>query len=176
MITLQELNVLGKSEFATLVGPVFEGSPWIAERAWSARPFDNVDGLHRSLCRHMYGADEEEKLALIRAHPDLAGRAATEGTLTPESTAEQAGAGLDRLSPDEFAAFSRMNEEYRARFGFPFVICVGEHTKESILARFAARLENPREREIEMALVEICKIARLRLRELVEDPVTRERA
>ncbi len=176
MITLQELNVLGKSEFAALVGPVFEGSPWIAERAWSARPFDNVDDLHRSLCRYMHGADEEEKLALIRAHPDLAGRAATEGTLTPESTAEQAGAGLDRLTPEEFAAFSRMNEEYHARFGFPFVICVGEHTKESILARFAARLENPREREIETALVEICKIARLRLRELVEDPVAGERA
>ena len=176
MITLQELNVLGESEFVTLVGPVFEGSPWIAERAWSARPFDDVDDLHRSLCQRLYGANEEEKLALIRAHPDLAGRAARKGALTPESSAEQAGVGLDRLTQTEFASFSRMNEEYRTRFEFPFVICVGEHTKESILAQFAARLENDGQREVETALEEICKIARLRLRDLIEDSPPREHA
>lgn len=170
MITLQELNVLGESEFVTLVGPVFEGSPWIAERTWSARPFDTVDDLHGSLCRSMYGANREEKLALIRAHPDLAGRAAREGTLTPESTVEQAGAGLDRLTDEEFTFLSLMNEEYRTRFELPFVICVGEHTKESILNEFATRLENDREREIETALAEICKIARLRLRDLIAAP------
>jgi len=176
VITLQELNVLGESEFVTLVGPVFEGSPWIAERAWSARPFDDVDDLHRSLCQRLYGANEEEKLALIRAHPDLAGRAARKGALTPESSAEQAGVGLDRLTQTEFASFSRMNEEYRTRFEFPFVICVGEHTKESILAQFAARLENDGQREVETALEEICKIARLRLRDLIEDSPPREHA
>ena len=176
MITLQELNVLGRSEFVTLVGPIFEGSPWIAERAYSVRPFSNTDDLHRSLCQRMYDANEEEKLSLIRAHPDLAGRAAREGALTSESTEEQAGASLDRLTQREFAAFSRMNEEYRARFGFPFVICVGEHTKASIFIQFAARLENPREREIETALAEICEIARLRLRDLVEDSAAGEHA
>jgi 2-oxo-4-hydroxy-4-carboxy-5-ureidoimidazoline decarboxylase len=170
VITLQELNVLGESEFVTLVGPVFEGSPWIAERAWPTRPFDTVDDLRGSLCRSMYGANGEEKLALIRAHPDLAGRAAREGTLTPESTIEQAGAGLDRLTDEEFTSLSRMNEEYRARFELPFVICVGEHTKESILSEFVTRLENDREREIETALAEICKIARLRLRDLIAAP------
>jgi 2-oxo-4-hydroxy-4-carboxy-5-ureidoimidazoline decarboxylase len=123
----------------------------------------------------MYDAGEEEKLALIQAHPDLAGRAAGEGALSPESTAEQAGAGLDRLTPTELASFSRMNEEYRARFGFPFVICVSEHTKESVLTRFAERLENDGDREIETALAEICKIARLRLRDLVEDTSADER-
>jgi 2-oxo-4-hydroxy-4-carboxy-5-ureidoimidazoline decarboxylase len=176
VITLEELNVLSMSEFVTIIGPIFEGSPWIAERAWSAGPFGDADDLHRSLCQRMYRANNEEKLALICAHPDLAGHAATSGALTPESTAEQAGAGLDRLTSEEFAAFSQMNEEYRARFGFPFVICVGEHTKESILARFAARLENDRKKEIETALVEICKIARLRLRELVEDSNAQENA
>ena len=174
MITLQELNVLGRSEFVTLVGPIFEGSPWIAQRAWSIRPFSDTDDLHRSLCQRMYDATEEEKLALIRAHPDLAGRAAREGSLTPESTAEQAGAGLDRLTQREFAAFSRMNEEYRARFGFPFVICVGDHTKESIFIQFATRLENDGKKEIETSLVEICEIARLRLRDLIEDSVAGE--
>jgi 2-oxo-4-hydroxy-4-carboxy-5-ureidoimidazoline decarboxylase len=176
VITLQELNVLGESEFVTLVGPVFEGSPWIAERAWSARPFEDVNDLHHSLCQHMYGANEQEQLALIRAHPDLAGRAVREGALTPESSAEQAAAGLDRLMQTEFASFSRMNEEYHAQFGFPFVICVGEHTKESILAQFAAKLENDGQREVETALAEICKIARLRLRDLIEDWTSREHA
>jgi 2-oxo-4-hydroxy-4-carboxy-5-ureidoimidazoline decarboxylase len=174
MITLQELNVLNESEFVTLVGTIFEGSPWIAKRAWAARPFGRTGDLHRSLCQCMYDANKEEKLSLIRAHPDLAGRAAREDALTPESTAEQAGAGLDRLTQREFASFSRMNEEYRARFGFPFVICVGEHTKESILAQFSARLENDGEKEIETALEEICGIARLRLRDLIEDSAAGE--
>ncbi len=170
MITLQELNVLNESEFVTLIGPIFEASPWIAKRTWPNRPFDGVDSLHDSLCQSMHKAKEEEKLALIRAHPDLAGRAARQGSLTPESTAEQAGAGLDRLTDQEIASFSRMNQEYRARFGFPFVVCVGEHTKESILTSFAARLENTKERETETALAEVCKIARLRLYDLVVMP------
>ncbi|MBA4115307.1 MAG: 2-oxo-4-hydroxy-4-carboxy-5-ureidoimidazoline decarboxylase [Rubrobacter sp.] len=170
MITLQELNALNESEFVTLIGPIFEDSPWIAKRTWPNRPFDNVDSLHYSLCQSVHKAREEEKLALIRAHLDLAGRAARQGSLTPESTVEQAGAGLDRLTDEELASFSRMNQEYRARFGFPFVVCVGEHTKESILTSFAARLENTKERETETALAEVCKIARLRLYDLVATP------
>ncbi len=102
--------------------------------------------------------------------PDLAGRAARQGSLTPESTAEQADAGLDWLTDEELTSFSHMNQEYRARFGFPFVVCVGEHTKESILTSFAARLENDRERETETALAEVCRIARLRLHDLIAAP------
>ena len=170
MITLQELNTLNESEFVTLIGPIFEASPWIAKRTWPNRPFNDVDSLHASLCQSMHRANEEEKLALIRAHPDLAGRAARQGSLTPESTAEQAGAGLDQLTDEEIASFYLMNQEYRARFGFPFVVCVGEHTKESILTSFAARLENTKERETETALAEVCKIARLRLYDLVVTP------
>ncbi len=170
MITLQELNVLNESEFVTLIGPIFEASPWIAKRTWPNRPFDGVDSLHDSLCQSMHKAKEEEKLALIRAHPDLAGRAARQGSLTPESTAEQAGAGLDRLTDQEIASFSRMNQEYHTRFGFPFIACVGEHTKESILTSFVVRMENDREWETETALAEVCKIARLRLYDLVVMP------
>jgi len=170
VITLQELNVLNESEFVTLIGPIFEASPWIAKRTWPNRPFHDLDSLHGSLGQSMHKAKKEEKLALIRAHPDLAGRAARQGSLTPESTAEQAGAGLDQLTDEEIASFSLMNQEYRARFGFPFVVCVGEHTKESILTSFAARLENTKERETETALAEVCKIARLRLYDLVVTP------
>ena len=109
------------------------------------------------------------KIALIQAHPDLAGRAALAGTLTPESTNEQASAGLDRLSPDEFASFTRLNDAYRNQFGFPFVICVREHTKHSILQNFVQRLEHSREQEIDTALDEIAKIARLRLQGVLAD-------
>src|SRR3712207_2943925 len=112
-------------------------------------------------------APEDRRLALIRAHPDLAGKAAIAGELTPESTREQASARLDRLSPEEFATFTRLNQAYRDTFGFPFVICVREHTKASILENFAARLHNGREQEIDIALGEIAKIAKLRLFDVV---------
>jgi OHCU decarboxylase len=116
----------------------------------------------------MWNAPAPLKLALIRAHPDLAGKAAIAGDLTAESTREQASAGLDRLTPDEYATFIRLNTTYRERFEFPFIICVREHTKESILARFEERLAHDRDREIEAALTEIGKIARLRLLDTVQ--------
>src|SRR5687767_14167781 len=108
------------------------------------------------------------RLELIRAHPDLAGRAAIAGELTPESTREQASARLDQLTPDEFAAFTRLNQAYRERFAFPFVICVREHTRSSILAAFVERLDHSREQEVGTALAEIGKIARLRLADVIE--------
>ena len=111
----------------------------------------------------MYAAPRERKLALIRAHPDLAGKAAIEGSLTDSSTREQASAGLDRLTPDEYEAFTRTNTAYRERFGFPFVVCAREHTKESILRVASERLANTEDEEIRVALEEIAKIARLRL-------------
>jgi OHCU decarboxylase len=115
----------------------------------------------------MYTAPIEQKIALIQSHPDLVGRAALAGTLTPASTNEQASAGLDRLSPAEIATFTRFNAEYRARYGFPFVICARENKKESILAGFEVRLQHTREEEIEVALAEVAKICALRLRDLI---------
>ena len=123
-------------------GPLFEHSPWVAEDAWSDRPFADADELFEALRAAMYAAPRERQLALIRAHPDLAGKAAIEGSLTDSSTREQASAGLDRLTPDEYEAFTRTNTAYRERFGFPFVVCAREHTKESILRVAAERLEH----------------------------------
>jgi OHCU decarboxylase len=163
---MKEVNELGREAFIERFGPLFEHSPWVAADAWSDRPFADEDELFEALRSAMYSAPTERKLALIRAHPDLAGRAAIEGTLTRSSTTEQASAGLDRLTPDEYAAFTRLNGAYRERFGFPFVVCVREHTKESILRVAAERLEHTRDEEVRVALEEIAKIARLRLEDL----------
>src|ERR1700733_14878700 len=166
-LTLSQLNQSGRAEFVRAVGPAFEHSPWIAELAWWKRPFDDLDALHRMLCETVNRSGEEKQLALIRAHPDLAGRAALAGTLTPASTQEQAGAGVNQLSPEEILRFQKQNAAYREKFGFPFVICARLNKKEAILAGFERRLPNGRVQEILAALEEIFKIAGLRLRDLV---------
>ena len=160
---MESINQLDRAEFVERFGPLFEHSPWVAENAWSDRPFADAEELFEALRAAMYSAPRDKQLALIRAHPDLAGKAAIEGTLTHSSTREQASAGLDRLTPDEYAAFTRTNTAYRERFGFPFVVCVREHTKESILRVASERLANTEDEEIRVALEEIAKIARLRL-------------
>ncbi len=161
------LNALSQADFLRLIGPVFEHSPWIAELTWAKRPFESVGALHRALCETVLVSDEPKKLALIRAHPDLAGRAARAGTLTPASAREQASGGLDQLSAEEAALFDKYNREYRERFGFPFVICVRQNRKEATLAGFERRLKNSPEQEIDAALAEIFKIAELRLHDLI---------
>jgi 2-oxo-4-hydroxy-4-carboxy-5-ureidoimidazoline decarboxylase len=148
-------------------GGVFEESPWIAEEAWERRPFGSVDGLHRELVRVVEEAPGDSRLELIRAHPDLAGKAAIAGDLTPESTREQAAAGLDRLTPEQYERITRLTAAYRERFGFPFVVCAREHTPDSIIAAAARRLEADPDDEEQTALSEIAKIARLRLADLV---------
>jgi OHCU decarboxylase len=164
---MDAINGLERVAFVDRFGAVFEHSPWVAEAAWRDRPFADRDELYEALVAAMYAAPRDRKLALIRAHPDLAGRAAIEGTLTDSSTREQASAGLDRLSPQQYAAFTRANSAYRQRFGFPFVVCAREHTKESILRVAAERLENGEDEEIRVALEEIAKIARLRLQDVL---------
>jgi 2-oxo-4-hydroxy-4-carboxy-5-ureidoimidazoline decarboxylase len=166
-MTLAEINLLAQSDFVRAIGPVFEHSPWIAEATWPKRPFDTLEHLHLQLCETVLKAGDEKQLALIRAHPDLVGRAALAGTLTRESNNEQASAGLNTLSPDEVAMFQKSNAAYQARFGFPFVICARLNKKEAILAGFETRLNHPREQEIKTALEEIFKIAELRLRDLI---------
>ena len=167
-LSLQEINELDQAAFTARLGFVFEGSPWVAQEAWNARPFRSLEHLHAALCDAMYAAPMERHVALIRAHPDLVGRAALAGTLTPESTREQAAAGLDRLSPEEIARFTHLNRSYREQFGFPFVICARENKKESILRGFETRLHHSREEEITTALREVAKIAWLRLRDVAE--------
>jgi OHCU decarboxylase len=160
---MDDIDQLDRKAFVARFGPLFEHSPWVAEHAWADRPFASRDELYEALCSAMYAAPRERQLELIRAHPDLAGRAAIAGSLTADSRREQSSAGLDQLTPDEFAAFTRVNGAYRERFGFPFVVCVREHTKESILRTAAERLEHAPQEEIRVALGEIAKIARLRL-------------
>jgi len=155
-----------REAFVERYGSLFEHSPWVAEDAYERGPFTDREQLADALEAAMYAAPLERQLALIRAHPDLAGRAAVEGALTPSSQREQAAAGLDRLTPAEYETFTRTNAAYRERFGFPFVVCAREHTKDSILSSAAERLENDPETEIRIALDEIAKIARLRLDEL----------
>ena len=160
---MRAINELDKAAFVERFGPLFEHSPWVAEAAFRDLPFADREELYEALVAAMYAAPRERKLALIRAHPDLAGKAAVEGSLTESSTREQASAGLDRLTPDEYDAFTRTNTAYRERFGFPFVVCAREHTKESILRVASERLANSEDEEVRVALEEIAKIARLRL-------------
>ena len=163
---MDSVNELDRAAFVERYGPLFEHSPWVAEDAWSDRPFADKDELFAALRAAMYAAPRQRQLALIRAHPDLAGKAAIEGSLTKSSKREQASAGLDRLTPDEYDQFTRTNTAYRERFDFPFVVCVREHTKESILRVAAERLAHSKDEEVRVALEEIAKIARLRLEDL----------
>ncbi len=172
--TLEEINQLDREAFIQVLGRLFEGPPWIVTYAWAHRPFTGLDHLSQTLYTIMYQAPLERQVDLLRAHPDLVGKAALLGTLTPASTSEQAAAGLERLTPDEIALFQRFNKTYRARFGFPFVICARENKKESILAGFAIRLEHTREQEIPLALDEVAKICALRLQDLVQDTAISE--
>jgi 2-oxo-4-hydroxy-4-carboxy-5-ureidoimidazoline decarboxylase len=163
MTTLDHLNACPREEFVALVGPVFEHSPWIAAAAVSQRPFASRGHLHAVLCDIVTAADEPRQVALIRAHPDLAGRVA----LSVESSREQAAAGLSDLGTDEIAQFDGYNTAYRARFGFPFVICARKHGKEAMLHAFRDRLSHDRDVEIAVALEQICQIAELRLADLL---------
>ena len=165
-ITLDEVNGLDGPAFVALLGGIFEDSPWVAEGAWESRPFASIDDLHGAMVAVVRHADADSHLDLLRAHPDLAGRLAETGQLTASSTAEQASAGLDRLTSAEKARFNRLNRAYRDKFGFPFIIAVREHSKQSILDRFEARLGNTADQETQTALEEVFKIARLRLAQL----------
>lgn len=142
---------------------LFEHSPWVEARA-DARPASG--DRHADLMAVVHAATRDEQLALIRAHPELAGKAAIDRTLTEASLAEQASAGLDRLTPEEYARFHALNAAYRDRFGFPFIICVRLTDKAGILAAMAARLDHDREAEIAAAIAEIGKIVRLRLEDM----------
>jgi 2-oxo-4-hydroxy-4-carboxy-5-ureidoimidazoline decarboxylase len=167
VLTLSDLNAMDEDAFVGALAGVFEHSPWVARDASRARPFASVDELRRALEAAMGAAPRARQLDLIGAHPELAGREARAGELTAESASEQARAGLDRLSADEVAALSALNAAYRERFGFPLVVCVREHTKDSILAWGAERLGHSTDEEVAIALGEVAKIAGLRLADLV---------
>jgi 2-oxo-4-hydroxy-4-carboxy-5-ureidoimidazoline decarboxylase len=166
--TLNELSSFDRGTFVAVLGHLFEHSPWVAEETFPMRPFRSADELHDALCATMRGASLERRLALVRAHPDLAGRLAQVGQLTASSTREQSAAGLDRLTLAEAAEIQRLNDAYKERFGFPFVICARLNAKDAILTAMRTRLGNTPDAELSTALDEIAKIARLRLNEAVK--------
>jgi len=169
MLPLAILNAAARDDFVRICGPFFEHSPWIAERAFEARPFKSRDALHVALCDVVRRASVEEQVKLIASHPDLVGRLAREGKLTRESNSEQAAAGLAALSDSEIQQFERYNAAYRENFGFPFVIYARENKKDAILKAFPVRLNNSRDEEIATAREEIFKIAWLRLTDAISE-------
>jgi len=154
MASAQGLSQLDQQEFVDALDGIFEHSPWLAERVWSNRPFDSRAALLQALYGELHKASRDEQTALVRAHPELAGKAAVRGELTEESTREQASARLDACSPEEFERLQNLNAAYREKFGFPFIIAVRGLNRAQIIEQFSARLEN---------------IAALRLQERVEE-------
>ena len=165
MMTTKELSLLDKPEFVSTLDGIFEHSPWVAEHAWEKRPFGSRDELLAALCESMQQADRMLQKRLVCAHPELAGKAAVRGELTAESTREQAGARLDACTPEEFERLQSLNEAYRAKFGFPFILAVRGLDRTQIIERFAERLNHDSEDEFQEALRQIERIARLRLEE-----------
>jgi len=162
-MTIAELNLLDQAGFIQAVGWIFEDSPWVAERAFHARPFASLDALHGIMAEKVENATFAERLALLKAHPDLGARA----RLSPASTSEQAGVGLDRLTPSEFEQLQRLNAAYRTRFGFPFLLAVKDSTTHDILRALQARMESAPEDEFREALRQVYRIARFRLEGLI---------
>src|SRR5579863_1971256 len=164
---LEELNGCTQSDFVAALANIFEYSPWVAEQAFAARPFAGVNALFAAMTSAVERAPEDLQLRLIKSHPDLGDKTRRAVGLTVESTAEQNSAGLDRLSDAEYEAFERVNNAYRAKFGFPYIVCVRRHTRDSILKDFERRLPNDAATETKTSIVEICRIAALRLDQLI---------
>ncbi|MBF2027785.1 MAG: 2-oxo-4-hydroxy-4-carboxy-5-ureidoimidazoline decarboxylase [Oscillatoriales cyanobacterium C42_A2020_001] len=161
--SIAELNQMTQAAFVDALGAVFEDTPAIARDTWNRRPFTNVDDLHQKMVSVVNGLSEDDQLDLICAHPDLGSKA----KMAEASVQEQAGVGLDRLSPEEFERFQALNHQYREQFGFPFIIAVKNHTKTSILQAFEQRLQNDAKTEQQQAITEITQIARFRLADLI---------
>ncbi|MEJ2625784.1 MAG: 2-oxo-4-hydroxy-4-carboxy-5-ureidoimidazoline decarboxylase [Pseudolabrys sp.] len=171
-VTLDQLNAWEPHQFVAALGGVYEHSPWVAEAVAAKRPFASLAALHDAMSLVVRTAGDESKRALLNAHPDLAGKAARADALTADSKDEQHCAGLDRLNDAEFEKFHRLNAAYHTRFGFPFIICVRRHGKESIFRQFETRLRNDIATEFDTALTEVVRIAALRLDQHVSAPDT----
>ena len=162
-MTLRELNLSSREGFVAALGLIFEDSPWAAERAWRHRPFASLEALHQAMMTEVSASTRDEQLALLRAHPDLGTRA----RMTVASAGEQAGAGLDRLTPSEFERLQELNAAYREKFGFPFLFAVKGSTKHDVLAALMARLPATVDEEFAKALRQVSRIAWFRLQDVV---------
>ena len=159
-VSLASLNAADKAGFIAALGDIYEQAPWVAEAVTGRRPFATLAELHEAMTAAVKAAPADQRLALIKGHPDLAGKAARAGAMTEHSVVEQASAGLDRLSDAELKEFHRLNNSYREKFKFPFIICVRRHSKDSILREFTRRLQNHSATEMKIALAEIFRIVR----------------
>ena len=168
-VTLAELNALDAAGFEAKLSHVFEHAAWVARRAAGARPFGSRAALHAAMMDVIGSASEGERLALLRGHPELAGKAAIAGDLTADSRREQSGAGLDRLTPAEYERFHALNRAYKEKFGFPFILAVKGKTKDEIIGAFAERLQNERGAELRTAIEQVGRITAFRLADVVDD-------
>jgi 2-oxo-4-hydroxy-4-carboxy-5-ureidoimidazoline decarboxylase len=166
--TLDQLNQISTDAFIAALSGIFEHSPWVAEVAAQQRPYPSVTSLHATMSKAVETAGEEKQLALINAHPELAGKAAVRGELTVESTREQAGAGLDQCTQEEFDRLLYLNAAYREKFGFPFILAVRGYDRHGIIANFEARVNHDRAEELRASLDQIYRIARFRLDDLID--------
>ena len=171
VMSIDQVNQMDREQFVDTFGGLFQGPPWIAEQAEAARPFEDVYDLRKAFHDALFEAPAEQQLELIQQYPDLAGVATREGRLSSRSSMDQAYAGLNQLDSDEYTTFDTLTRAYKEKFGFPLVVAVRENTKETILKSGNARLQNSPAAEQATALVEIAKIANLRLLDIVEEPV-----
>jgi len=167
-VDMAPINAMDRAAFVVKFGAIFEKSPWVAEEAWEKRPFASPDDMHAGMVAVVKNAPATRQLALLQAHPDLAGKEAQAGTMTASSVAEQASAGLNSLSPAEVTELSGLNAAYKAKFGFPFIIAVRMHTKEGIFFEFKRRLQNDTQTEFANDLQNVYIITRLRLNKLLD--------
>lgn len=166
-LNLADVNAMDRDQFVAALGPAFEHSPWVAESAWAAAPFDSVDGLHAAMFDVVRRAPKATQVAFLCAHPELAGREAQDSALTDDSQREQASAGLDAMSRDEMAEMARLNAVHRQRHGFPFIIAARRHTKAQIFDEMRRRIGQDTGAEFAEALAQIGHITCLRVRALV---------
>ena len=172
MATLEELNRCDDAGFARALSGVFEHAPWVVEAVARQRPFADLGSLHRALIGVLRQLDETALVAFLCLHPELAGSAARAGTMTADSEREQSGLALASLPPEQAARWDALNDAYFARFGFPFILCIGRHDMASALAAFRSRLANSRQAEMQCALEEITAISGLRLAQRLVEPAT----
>jgi 2-oxo-4-hydroxy-4-carboxy-5-ureidoimidazoline decarboxylase len=170
MFHLDYLNTCAPDAFTAALGEIFEHSPWVAQAASAKRPFASVAALHAAMVDAVLAAPADRQLAFLQAHPELGSKVGRAPVLTEASRDEQGGLGLDRLSDEEFERFNRLNAVYRERFGFPFIICVRRHTRDSILRQFERRAGHAKDAEFSNAINEIGLITRLRLVAAVDGP------
>ncbi|HRO11240.1 2-oxo-4-hydroxy-4-carboxy-5-ureidoimidazoline decarboxylase [Amaricoccus sp.] len=168
-LSLETINAMDQASFVETFGGIFEKSPWVAEQGWEARPFDSIDDLHADLYAVIANAPREDQVTFLNQHPELAGKEAQAGTMTANSVAEQASAGLNALTPEEMQTLAEGNAAYRAKFGFPFMIFVRGHTKEGIFFYLDRRQQNDpsTDEELHNAMMQVWGITRSRVQRAV---------